>query len=110
MHHYDLYRLQGADPRLDLAASFANAVSLVEWPERLPPSVLPADHLLVAIQRLDEVPAKASVHICSARHLLSQLCFSCRLKRDSWQSSIQASAVNSAEPPWMSWRTTPGAC
>ena len=38
IHHFDLYRLQGGAPdlaRLDLPASFAQAVCLVEWPERL---------------------------------------------------------------------------
>ncbi|PRW05813.1 tRNA threonylcarbamoyladenosine biosynthesis [Chlorella sorokiniana] len=37
IHHFDLYRLtEGYDlARLDLPASFSQAVSLVEWPERL---------------------------------------------------------------------------
>lgn len=59
VHHYDLYRLDGPQGRLDMAASFAKAVSLIEWPERMPPSSLPEVHLLVAIHRLSEVGALA---------------------------------------------------
>ncbi|KAL4445370.1 hypothetical protein ABPG77_011195 [Micractinium sp. CCAP 211/92] len=55
IHHFDLYRLTaGYDlARLDLPASFARAVCLVEWAERLQDlgggAHLPADHLAVRI-------------------------------------------------------------
>ncbi len=44
VHHFDLYRLGGpADlARLALGASFAGAVALVEWAERLGPAAPPA--------------------------------------------------------------------
>jgi len=44
VHHFDLYRLGGpADlARLALGASFAGAVALVEWAERLGPGAPPA--------------------------------------------------------------------
>jgi hypothetical protein len=55
IHHFDLYRLteQYDLARLDLQASFSQAVSLVEWPERLGPSHLPAEHLAVHISILE---------------------------------------------------------
>lgn len=55
IHHFDLYRLtQQYDlARLDLRASFTQAVSLVEWPERLGPDLLPAEHLAVHISILE---------------------------------------------------------
>ena len=57
IHHFDLYRLtaQYDLARLDLAASFAAAVCLVEWPERLgaaPAAPQPAEPLHVAISIL----------------------------------------------------------
>lgn len=54
IHHFDLYRLAGvhagAWERLDLRSSFREAVSLVEWPERVPAELAPAEHLDVTIQ------------------------------------------------------------
>ena len=63
IHHFDLYRLtQQYDlHRLDLPTSFAQAVSLVEWPERLQilqdlgeaaAHMLPQQHLAVTISIL----------------------------------------------------------
>ena len=51
IHHFDLYRLE-ADKnlgRLQLEASFKEAVCLVEWAERLPDSSRPADRLDIHI-------------------------------------------------------------
>ena len=55
IHHFDLYRLQGPQARMDLAHSFASAVSLVEWPERLPADALPDPHLAVRLERMTVV-------------------------------------------------------
>jgi hypothetical protein len=58
IHHFDLYRLEAPSAdlgRLDMAASFAGAVALVEWPERLPAALVPAERLEVAIDILSEV-------------------------------------------------------
>lgn len=54
IHHYDLYRLEAAHDlaRLDLAGSFASAVSLVEWPQRLG-STLPPAHLALTLTALE---------------------------------------------------------
>eukprot|EP00887_Chlorella_sp_A99_P001922 scaffold18.g1922.t1 len=54
IHHFDLYRLTEPHDlaRLDLAASFATAVSLVEWAERLGGRT-PPDHLNLALAILD---------------------------------------------------------
>lgn len=48
--HFDLYRLSGPDEVLELGweEARAEAVSLVEWPDRLGP-LLPADRLEVAM-------------------------------------------------------------
>ncbi|KAI7841418.1 hypothetical protein COHA_004813 [Chlorella ohadii] len=59
IHHFDLYRLtEGYDlARLDLPASFSQAVSLVEWPERLGlagPEQQPAEPLEVTISILGQ--------------------------------------------------------
>ena len=56
IHHFDLYRLtQQYDlARLDLRASFTQAVCLVEWPERLGAQQQPADHLAVHISILEQ--------------------------------------------------------
>ena len=62
VHHFDLYRLDGPQGRLDMAASFAKAVSLIEWPERMPPSSLPEVNLLVAIHRPSEVGLLCCCH------------------------------------------------
>lgn len=55
IHHFDLYRLDTpqALQRLDLAASFARAVSLVEWPERLAGEA-PAANLQLRISILSQ--------------------------------------------------------
>eukprot|EP00850_Spirogloea_muscicola_P020977 SM000232S07947 [mRNA] locus=s232:144890:146578:- [translate_table: standard] len=54
VHHFDLYRLQPAASfdRLGLPASFMEAVSLIEWPERLG-SLLPCDRLDIEIEALN---------------------------------------------------------
>lgn len=53
IHHFDLYRLEGVQggawERLNLRASFSQAVCLVEWPERVPADMAPARHLDVTI-------------------------------------------------------------
>eukprot|EP00850_Spirogloea_muscicola_P023565 SM000368S13748 [mRNA] locus=s368:18191:19864:+ [translate_table: standard] len=54
VHHFDLYRLQpsASFDRLGLPASFMEAVSLIEWPERLG-SLLPCDRLDIEIEALE---------------------------------------------------------
>jgi len=44
IYHYDMYRLKSPDEayELDIEEAFYNAVSLVEWPERIAP-LLPKD-------------------------------------------------------------------
>lgn len=48
--HFDLYRLRAAEEAYELGIeeAFAEAVSLIEWPERLG-SLLPAEHLAIAL-------------------------------------------------------------
>jgi len=57
IHHFDLYRLDPASDigRLDLPASFSQAVCLVEWPERLRAELAPQRWLEVSIEILSEV-------------------------------------------------------
>jgi len=52
----DLYRITAVEQlaRLQLADSWRTAVSLVEWPERLG-SYMPAEHLSVTLQPVEEV-------------------------------------------------------
>ncbi|MGI8552051.1 MAG: tRNA (adenosine(37)-N6)-threonylcarbamoyltransferase complex ATPase subunit type 1 TsaE [Dehalococcoidia bacterium] len=55
LYHADLYRLESPDEvaELDLAGSTEDGVLVVEWPERDAGS-LPADHLLVRIDHVNE--------------------------------------------------------
>ncbi|MBL8700267.1 MAG: tRNA (adenosine(37)-N6)-threonylcarbamoyltransferase complex ATPase subunit type 1 TsaE [Alphaproteobacteria bacterium] len=48
--HFDLYRLKRADEAWELGIedAFAEAISLIEWPERLG-DLLPAEHLEIAL-------------------------------------------------------------
>ncbi|KAK9827130.1 hypothetical protein WJX74_007536 [Apatococcus lobatus] len=57
IHHFDLYRLDGTASlgRLQLDQSFRDAVSLVEWAERLPSDMLPANRLDIHITPLEAV-------------------------------------------------------
>jgi tRNA A37 threonylcarbamoyladenosine biosynthesis protein TsaE len=64
IHHFDLYRLEapGSDlGRLDMGASFSAAVSLVEWPERLPAALVPRERLELAIEIMSEVGGRGAV-------------------------------------------------
>lgn len=56
IHHYDLYRLTEPHDllRLDLPSSFTQAVSLVEWPERLQDQP-PPQHLAVHLSVIQAV-------------------------------------------------------
>lgn len=62
VHHFDLYRLTGpADmARLNMDESFRQAISLVEWAERLQ-QAKPADRLDMSISILSEVGSDAAV-------------------------------------------------
>ncbi len=53
--HFDLYRLKQAEDvwELGLEQALGEAVSLIEWPERLG-SLLPADHLEIRLQAQGE--------------------------------------------------------
>eukprot|EP00879_Flechtneria_rotunda_P027605 GHRR01029577.1.p1 GENE.GHRR01029577.1~~GHRR01029577.1.p1 ORF type:complete len:349 (+),score=135.47 GHRR01029577.1:278-1324(+) len=55
IHHFDLYRLTTPEDmdRLNLAASWNSAVSLVEWADRLPQQLLPVQRLEINIEILD---------------------------------------------------------
>lgn len=51
LHHFDLYRLSGADEFEDAGLADAlggAAVSLIEWPERCP-EVMPREHLRIML-------------------------------------------------------------
>lgn len=57
VHHFDLYRLTPNSDfgRLDLRQSFASAVSLVEWAERLESSAMPeGGHLAMEVEVIPE--------------------------------------------------------
>ena len=51
IHHFDLYRLDSTAGlgRLQLEQSFQDAVSLVEWAERLPTDMRPSNRLDIQI-------------------------------------------------------------
>jgi tRNA threonylcarbamoyladenosine biosynthesis protein TsaE len=57
LYHADLYRLTDPDEVADLALDeqAADGVLLVEWPER-GLEVLPAEHLLVVIEPIEDAP------------------------------------------------------
>ena len=58
MHHFDLYRLEGASERpeqlerLELDKSFTDAVSVIEWPDRLGEAQTPSNRLDIYIEFL----------------------------------------------------------
>ncbi|KAG2486484.1 hypothetical protein HYH03_014788 [Edaphochlamys debaryana] len=58
IHHFDFYRLTSVQDfnRLDLQGSLVHAVSLMEWPERLP--TLPGEYLAIHIQVVDQLPER----------------------------------------------------
>lgn len=57
--HSDLYRLNAPDDAIELglADAFADAICLIEWPDRLG-SELPADHLLITIEATENIYAR----------------------------------------------------
>lgn len=59
--HFDLYRLEDPDEAFELGIedAFADAVSLIEWPDRLG-TLLPARHLSV---RIEEIPAGRKISV-----------------------------------------------
>lgn len=52
LHHYDLYRLTPGDSiaRLGLQAAFSSAVTLIEWPDRLPADQVPSTATTIQLQ------------------------------------------------------------
>lgn len=60
--HFDLYRLESPDDAFELAIddAFADAVSLIEWPERLGRH-LPARHLHVTLHQQEDETARRLV-------------------------------------------------
>ena len=60
--HFDLYRLESPDDAFELAIedAFADAVSLIEWPDRLGRH-LPARHLHVTSHQQDDETARRLV-------------------------------------------------
>ena len=59
--HFDLYRLKQAEEAWELGIedAFAEAISLIEWPERLG-GLLPAEHLEVALDAANEPSARSA--------------------------------------------------
>ena len=57
--HSDLYRLNAPDDAIELGLedAFADAICLIEWPDRLG-SELPADHLLITIEATENIHAR----------------------------------------------------
>ena len=68
----DLYRLPGETEQefspLDFPHVFQNCVSLVEWPERLPETLVPKDRLDVSIEMVgDNDPRNVAIQCHSSR-------------------------------------------
>ena len=63
--HIDLYRLVDSSELIELGLDSAleTAVTLIEWPDRLPPELLP-DHVL----RVDISPAGGTRHVTATTH------------------------------------------
>lgn len=96
IHHFDLYRLKGGRDmdRLGIETSLAQAICLVEWPQRLL-NRLPREYLGVHIQVLDAHPASHSAPLASSaadisnsRHVSSVVCSS---------TSVEESHMNEFE-------------
>ena len=53
--HFDLFRLTAPEEALELGIedALAEAISLIEWPERLA-GLMPAEHLLLRLEALDD--------------------------------------------------------
>ncbi len=68
--HFDLYRLDRPEDALELAIeeAFNDAVSLIEWPERLGP-YLPGDRLEIGFTRTIDGTRKAHIRGCGPRGL-----------------------------------------
>ena len=66
--HFDLYRLERPADALELAVeeAFAEAVSLIEWPDRLG-GLMPADWLEIAIERQTDGARHARIRGHGAR-------------------------------------------
>ncbi|GBF90954.1 hypothetical protein Rsub_03809 [Raphidocelis subcapitata] len=90
IHHFDLYRLEGGGDvgRLELPASFARAVCLVEWPERLPAEALPGGRLEVGIEIV--------VDEAERRRLEEQ----CRLAQAAGSRAAAAGSSSSGSEEW----------
>jgi tRNA threonylcarbamoyladenosine biosynthesis protein TsaE len=60
--HFDLYRLRTPEEAWELGIedAFGDGISLIEWPERLG-TLLPADHLLIALDFADRPGARRAV-------------------------------------------------
>ncbi|MHC8508087.1 MAG: tRNA (adenosine(37)-N6)-threonylcarbamoyltransferase complex ATPase subunit type 1 TsaE [Rhodospirillales bacterium] len=60
IHHYDLHRVERPDDVLELGVeeSFAEAVTLIEWPERLG-RYTPTDHIEIVFTAPDGAPGGA---------------------------------------------------
>jgi tRNA threonylcarbamoyladenosine biosynthesis protein TsaE len=68
--HFDLYRLDQPEDALELAIeeAFNDAVSLIEWPERLGP-YLPDDRLEIGFTRMMDGTRKVHINGCGPRGL-----------------------------------------
>lgn len=64
IHHFDLYRLAATETggRLNLIDSFSNAVSLIEWADRLK-SVMPSQCLNVQFSSVSKVRTNTICHL-----------------------------------------------
>jgi len=69
--HSDLYRLSVPDEAIELGLeeAFADAISLIEWPDRLG-SDLPTDHLHITITSTDDIHARIATLTATGRSKL----------------------------------------
>lgn len=83
VHHFDLYRLESSEKdleRLNLGGSFSEAVSLIEWPERLTDRLMPRQFVRMKISH-----PSAAEHQSLRSLALTRFRNSNQLERPSWE-------------------------
>lgn len=65
IHHFDLYRLERPEDAVELGIedAFAEAVSLIEWPDRLG-ALLPSECLSVTLASVDDDDGARTATLC----------------------------------------------
>lgn len=56
LYHFDMYRLEDADEALEIGLDDYfnnNAISIIEWPERIA-NLIPKQHILIKIEKIDD--------------------------------------------------------